>query len=198
MNPSPSPRGSHDEHQDQDQPGPAPVTADRPGWLPDTSPRPRPDAPAGTSEPGDGPGPSGAPTPPGTDDDDRTPAEDRKLFAGKAATFRTIARTGLQAVGGLLNGVAGQGTAAFLADEDDLATIPPPIGRIIARRVHVDDDANLSEAADMFAAGIGLVAWLAKGVIEIAEARLAARRGKTVPGQVVKPEDGAGEAAGPS
>lgn len=205
MSPSPNPGEPSEPGSPLGQPDPAnqsgtepSVTAARPGWLPVTRP-PQADRPAGeqASGPGAASESTGSPTPPGTD-----PAADRKLFANKATTFTTIAGAGLEAIGGLLNIVAGAGTPAFIPDEDDMASVPPPVGRILARRVKTSEDANLSETADMIAAGIGLAAWLAKGLLHVVDARIAARRqpqpgqapaGTVVPGQVVD-----GQQAGPA
>src|SRR5258708_14836948 len=162
----------------------APVVVGAPGWRPGTGRRARP---AESEPPAEAAGSSGTPTPPGTDS---PPANERKLFGAKSRTFKTIAEAGLEAGGGLLNITAGTGTDAFIPDEDDLATVPPPVGRIIARRVSMSEDTNLSEAADMITAGIGLFAWLLKGLILVAQARLAARKNPAaLPGQVIRPSE---------
>lgn len=188
LQPDPSPPEIPDQ---EPEPAAEPqAVAARPGWLPATSRRRILDVPAG--ETGDGSAPSGTPTPPATD-----PAADKKLFGSKSKTFATIAEAGLEALGGILNGflAAGPEDPVFLPDDDDLNTVPPPLGRIIARRVKMSEDTNLSEAADMMTAGIGLAAWLAKGLIGLAQARLARRHpaaapAGAVPGEVIYAEAG--------
>jgi hypothetical protein len=54
---------------------------------------------------------------------------------------------------------------AFVTDEDDEATIPPPLGRLAARRIPLGTLAeNYTDLQDIGEAAVGLLAWLAKGI----------------------------------
>lgn len=116
--------------------------------------------------------------------------KDAPPFKSKRATFTKLIETALQAVGGLLNrGLAvDESDECFLPDEDDLATVPPPLGDLAARKVTLPigkDD--LSDAEDMVAAAIGLAAWLFKGLVDWAMARRAQRKAQA--GAVMAPRD---------
>ena len=120
-----------------------------------------------------------------------TEAPPAALFRGRAKTFTKLAETAFKAVSGLLNRFTAvdEDDSSFLADEDDLKTVPPPIGRLAARHVELPVDAEgMSDAEDLIAAGIAVGAWAIKGIVDALDARRAARRA-TVPGTVVAPSD---------
>jgi hypothetical protein len=102
-----------------------------------------------------------------------------RLLASRGKAYTAIARTALQAAGGWLNKLSAvhDEDDSFIPDDDDLADIPPPLGRLAARRLRVGENIeNLSDLEDIGMAAIGLVAWLAKGVSSAWETRRAIRR----------------------
>lgn len=191
----------HDEHPPGLPPPSAPDRIPMPGFSPTPPPPP---GPANPDPPTPGPAtrrggrdvwPAATSTPASTDGDrgrgdgagDKPPDAP---FKSKRATFTKLIETALQAVGGLLNrGLAvDESDECFLPDEDDLATVPPPLGDLAARKVTLPigkDD--LSDAEDMIAAAIGLAAWLFKGLVDWAMARRAQRKAQA--GAVMGPRD---------
>jgi len=151
-----------------------------PGWGRPRTPLPGPgnpdplpateDSGRATAAAGDGSGSSGHET-----------ASIQAFFKGRAKSYAKIAGTLFKAVGGLLNSAAaeasGTDTDAWLPDEEDLDTVPPPLGRIAARRIKFGaDPAQLSDVEDIGMAAVGLLMWAAKGVAAVAEARRQRRR----------------------
>ena len=109
-----------------------------------------------------------------------------QLFRGRAKTFTKLAETAFKAASGLLNRFAAvdEDDACFLADEDDLKTVPPPIGRLAARHIDLPvDPERMTDAEDMIAAAIAVGAWGIKGIVDALEARRA--RARAVAGAAV-------------
>lgn len=164
----------------QPSPSPAPVLAPSPGFAPLPAPPPgpaNPDPPTSSRPPGDDAGDGAAVT--GAPRFTTVSTDQRALFRGRAKTFGKLAETTFKAIGGLLNKIlaTGDDDGCFLPDEDDLKTVPPPIGRLAARRVDLPvDGENLSDAEDLIAAVIAVVAWAIKGVVDMLAARRDARR----------------------
>jgi hypothetical protein len=108
--------------------------------------------------------------------DRSTPAS----FKGTAGAYAAIGKGLLMAVGGLMNRFAAgddEDNCAFLPDEDDTRTIPPPLGRLAARRITIGDgSANLSDLEDIGMAVVGVIAWLAKGSTEMIQRRRERKR----------------------
>lgn len=105
----------------------------------------------------------------------------RALFKGRAKSYGKIAETLFKAIGGMLNTSASEAakldTDAWLPDDDDLETVPPPLGRIAARRIKFGaDPEQLSDLEDIGMVAVGLVMWAAKGITAVAEARRIRRR----------------------
>jgi hypothetical protein len=99
------------------------------------------------------------------------------FFRQRAKSYAKIAETLLTAVGGLLNTRAGEDCDAFLPDEEDRETIPPPIGRLAARRLKIGaDPEQMNDLEDIGMAAVGLAVWAAKGLSALWEARRARRR----------------------
>lgn len=153
-------------------------------WNPDP-------APAGDGSASASSGASPAPT--------LTPAELAAAAKGKGKAYAKIAGALLHAIGGYVNMLVAVDAddKAFLPDDDDDETIPPPVGRIAARKIKLGADAeNLTDFEDMAMAAIGLAAWAAKGITE----HLTARRERGPKGKRQKPGapvyDGTGEAGG--
>jgi len=99
------------------------------------------------------------------------------------------------AAGGWLNRAAAgddDDNLAFLPDEDDEKTIPPPLGRLAARRIKLGDGTeNLSDLEDIGMAVVGLIAWLAKGSTELIQRRRERKRiekGAAVYGENADPD----------
>lgn len=154
-------------------PGPDSDLADLPAFAPPPMPLPslrNPDAP-----------------PPGADPGEAAPAGDSKqqkasiqgFFKQRAKSYAKIAETLLKGVGGMLHAAAdlGEDSDAFLPDEDDLETIPPPLGRLAARRIRIGADPDtLTDVEDIGMAAVGILVWLAKGVGGVLETRRIRRR----------------------
>lgn len=111
------------------------------------------------------------------------------FFKQRSASYAKIAGALLQAVGGWCNMLSGD-DEAFLPDDDDMETIPPPLGRLAARRIKVGDPGNLTDIEDMGMAAIGLIAWAAKGAAAMLEARRERRRAEK--GKAVHADPGNG------
>lgn len=155
--------------QDQGLPG-------LPGFAPLPPGRANPDpaapgsqpAPAAAEDDGGGSGSSGG-------------IRDRIPIRGlRSGPYEAIARGLLRAAGGLLNSriQVDKDDASFIPDDDDDKTIPPPLGRIAARHLPIGGTAELSELEDIGAAAVGLLAWAAKGLVSMWEARRDERRVK--------------------
>ena len=147
--------------------------------LPD--PDPDPETEAETSRPDDSPAAAAGSR------SSTQPASIQAFFKGRAKSYAKIAEVLFTAVGGALNAAAQRelaDTAAWLPDEDDLETVPPPLGRIAARRLKVGaDPSQLSDIEDIGMAAVGLIAWAAKGVSAVfaeRRARRKAEQGKAV------------------
>lgn len=112
------------------------------------------------------------------------------FFKQRSASYAKIAGALLQAVGGWANMLSGA-EEAFLPDDDDMETIPPPLGRLAARRVKVGDPGNLTDIEDMGMAAIGIIAWAAKGAAAMLEARRERHRAEA--GRAVHAEKGEGQ-----
>ena len=103
------------------------------------------------------------------------------FFKGRAKSYGKIAEVLFQAVGGMLNAAVQREfnapTDAWLPDEEDLGTVPPPLGRIAARRLKIGvDPSQLSDIEDIGMAAVGLLAWAAKGVSAVFAERRARRK----------------------
>lgn len=161
-------------------PGPA-----NPDPAPPTSTSTRATSPAAADEPG-GRGAGGG-------SKDQT-ASIPGLFKQRSKSYAKVAETLLKAAGGWLHTSAGLGddSEAFLPDEDDLDTIPPPLGRLAARRIKLGADPDeLSDIEDIGIAAVGILVWLAKGFSGVLEARRARRRLEK--GKAVHDETGDGQ-----
>ncbi len=157
-------------------PGPEPETSPEdlaapPGWGPAPEPIPgrrSPDQPSpAAGEDGAG---SASPT---------LPPPTPKWSKDKAAAYSAIARALLTALGGYANmlAAADEDDTAWLPDEEDQAAIPPPLGRLTARRIPLGDLAgNYTDLADIGEALVGLAAYIAKSVTATLNARRARRR----------------------
>lgn len=159
-------------------PSPLPDLATPPGWGAPPPSLPSPSTPdpldpgATTGEPG-----------PAAESSSSAPvsstAPSPRLLATRGKAYAAIARAGLQAAGGWLNKLSAvhDEDESFLPDDEDLADIPPPLGRLAARRLRVGENIeNLSDLEDIGMAAIGIAAWLAKGISAAWEARRAVRR----------------------
>jgi hypothetical protein len=165
------------QHQDQ-EPAPAPrppLMARLPQWgTPRRLHQPSPDTPT-TDD-------SEATTAAAADDGGRGKADTGTFtpasFKDRSKGYAAIATTMLRATGGWLNGVTRlPESEAFLPDDDDEATIAPPLGRLAARRIKLGTDPeSLSDLEDLAQAGIGIVVWIAKGIGDTIEARRARKR----------------------
>lgn len=147
---APVPRPSLSSHPD-----PAPVMDDRgPG-------------PAAAAGPAAGRGGSGSPV-------TSTP----EFFKQRSKAYASVAKALLLAVGGWLNRATAidETDESFLPDDDDQDGIPPPLGRMAARRITVGDGEDLSDIQDAMLAGVAVVVWLAKGVTSALNARRERRR----------------------
>jgi hypothetical protein len=164
---------------DSGSPGPEEDLARLPGFG--TAPAPRPSR--------------RAPDPPSPEDGEAAgaaaPSEPQRpltppSFGKQAGAFTAIARALLIAAAGYLNMVTAvdEQDTAFLTDEDDERLIPPPLGRIAARRIKLGQLAeNYTDLQDIGEAAVGLLAWLAKGITASLSARRERKRaehGKTV------------------
>lgn len=100
------------------------------------------------------------------------------FFKERSAAYAAIAGTLLDAVGGWLNSVsaAHDEDEAFLPDEDDRKMIPPPLGRLAARRVKIGGSDDLRDVEDVGMALVGVAAWLAKGFAAALKARRELKR----------------------
>lgn len=156
-------------------------------WQARSLPDPEPETMSDT--PGDPPGDGAASRSGGQ------PASIQAFFKGRARSYAKIAEVLFSAVGGALNAAAQrelEGTAAWLPDEDDLDTVPPPLGRIAARRIKVGaDPAQLTDIEDMGIVAVGLLAWAAKGVSAVFAGRKQKKRAEA--GRAVYDETGGGQ-----
>jgi hypothetical protein len=120
------------------------------------------------------------------------PASIQAFFKQRAKSYAKIAETLLKAAGGLLNAQAGTDSEAFLPDDDDTETIPPPIGRLMARRIKIGaDPEQLTDIEDIGIAAVGLIMWAAKGLTLLWEERRDRRRAEA--GRAVYSETGDGQ-----
>lgn len=114
------------------------------------------------------------------------------FFKQRAKSYAKIAETLLTAAGGLLNARSGTDSDAFLPDDEDTETIPPPIGRLMARRIKIGaDPEQLTDIEDIGIAAVGLVMWAAKGLTMLWEERRERRRLEA--GRAVFDETGNGQ-----
>lgn len=122
------------------------------------------------------------------------PTPTRPVSKVKADAYEAIAKGLLQAGGGLLNQwlAAGDEDQSWLPDDEDEAMIPPPVGRLAARRVPIGDGENLTELEDIGMAAVGLLAWGAKSLVSMYKARRDRRRAKTPPPGAVVYQGGPG------
>lgn len=174
---SPSPRAATPPAPDSELTGELDPLASPPGWAAVPSPPPSPmnpdPSPSGQgaeSGPAEGGASSGSAA--------STPAS-RRLLASRGKAYQAIARAGLMAAGGWLNkltAIEGIEDDSFLPDDEDLADIPPPLGRLAARRIKFGDVENLSDIEDLGMALVGIAAWLAKGISSAWEIRRELRR----------------------
>lgn len=170
-----------------EDPGPDPDSvADLPGFSPPRAPMPGPAYP-------DPPGPQTAPAADGGAGSPSTGTSIPAFFKERSKTYAKIAEALLMAAGGWLNKASGEEDAeAFLPDDDDTETIPPPLGRLAARRVKIGaDPAALTDLEDIGMAAVGIIAWLAKGVTAMLAARRERRRLEA--GNAVHSETGEGQ-----
>lgn len=96
------------------------------------------------------------------------------IIRAKGKAYAKIAQGLMHALGGIINMTIAvdEDDAAFLPDEDDDATIPPPLGRLAARKMPLfGDGEDFSDLEDIGMAVVGLLAWAAKGVTEHLTAR---------------------------
>lgn len=118
---------------------------------------------------------------------------------GRGKAYAKIAKGVLHAIGGLINSQVqvDELDRSFLPDEDDDATIPPPLGRLAARRVPIGGDGDdFSDLEDIGMAVVGLIAWALKGLTEHLTARKErGPKGRRQPAGTVQ-YDGTGEAGG--
>lgn len=100
------------------------------------------------------------------------------LFKSRAKSYAAIAKALMQAVGGWANRMSGEeDSGAFLPDADDLSDIPPPLGRLAARRIKFGaDPSQLRDIEDIGMAAVGMLAWFAKGITATINARRERRR----------------------
>lgn len=145
--------------------------ASPPGWAAIPDPLPGPASPDPQNIPGrDGTGGGSGTTP--------APILTAS-FKGKAAAYGAIAKTLFIALGGLANQAlaASEDDEAFIPDADDLATVPPPVGRLAARRIPLGDGSeNFTDLADIGQAAVGIAAWVGKGIASTLQARRERRR----------------------
>lgn len=157
-------------------PGPGEDLVDPPGWG-----VPPPGAPSSTRNP-DPSGPdltSTTAAPAGGGAGSSSPGSSTpEFFKSRSKAYGAIAGAALKAAGGWLNRIAAAHVEdeCFLPDDDDLADVPPPLGRLAARRLRLGDVENLSDIEDVGMAVVGLVAWLAKGFSAAYDARREMRR----------------------
>lgn len=157
-------------------PGPGEDLVDPPGWgnppaeAPNSTRNPDPageDLTSSTTGPAGG---GGAGSRPGSS----TP----EFFKSRSKAYGAIAGAAVTAIGGWLNHLAAAHNEdeCFLPDDDDLSDIPPPLGRLAARRLRLGDIENLSDIEDVGMALVGVTAWLAKGVSAAYTARRELKR----------------------
>ena len=149
-----------------------------PGWgaapapPPSSATNPDPLGEAMTSTPGE----------PGDDSAQRAssiPASTDRAWLGKRSkAYAAIAGALLQTVGGMLNHAVALHSEdeSFIPDDEDMEDIPPPLGRIAARRMKLGAVENLSDIEDIGMAVVGVTAWVAKGLSEAFRHRREARR----------------------
>lgn len=105
------------------------------------------------------------------------PASIPAFFKQRSKSYAKIAETLLKAAGGWLNAIGDEDSEAFLPDDDDVEMIPPPLGRLAARRLKLGADPDqLSDLEDLGMAAVGIGVWLAKGITARWEARRERRR----------------------
>jgi hypothetical protein len=111
----------------------------------------------------------------------------------RAESYAKIAGVLLKAVGGYLNAASGEiESEAFLPDDDDLADIPPPLGRLAARRFKLGADPDqLSDIEDIGMAAVGIGVWFVKGFAALLEARREKKRAES--GRAVHTDSGDGQ-----
>jgi hypothetical protein len=111
----------------------------------------------------------------------------------RAESYAKIAGTLLKAVGGYLNVASGEtDSEAFLPDDDDLSDIPPPLGRLAARRFKLGaDPEQMSDIEDIGMAAVGIGIWLVQGLSAVFEARRERRRAEK--GKPVHTDSGDGQ-----
>ena len=163
-----------DQDQDQDQAAPTLTAPDSLASLPTYKPKtPLPSA----ANPDPLPPGAGQAAPAGSGSKEQT-ASIPAFFRQRSASYAKIAGTALRALGGYLNMLSGElETDAFLPDDDDEATIPPPLGRLAARRVKIGaDPEQLNDVEDIAQAAIGTLVWLVKGATTMLDARRERRR----------------------
>ncbi len=156
---------------------PPPASLPVPGFQPvppatTPGPDPLPDGAVSGSAPGSSEPPTHTPT------DDRPPGPISKT---KAATYTAIARGALRAFGGMVNMrlAVDDEDDSWLPDDEDEETVPPPVGRLMARRMPFDAGSeNLTELEDLTVAAIGLIGYGLKSVTSMWENRRRHRRGR--------------------
>jgi hypothetical protein len=101
-----------------------------------------------------------------------------EFFKSRSKAYGAIAGAALTAIGGWLNHLAAahDEDECFLPDDDDLTDIPPPLGRLAARRLRLGNIENLTDIEDLGMAVVGVTAWLAKGVSAAYTARRELKR----------------------
>jgi hypothetical protein len=178
-----------------------------PPQTPDPTSPSRDSHPWGTTDLAAAPGPGFAPIPdplPGPGNPDQLPSGTTDSASSglraptridipkaKGQAYAKIAKGLLHAVGGLINRAIAvdDDDVSFLADEDDDETIPPPLGRLAARRVPIGKDGeDFSDVEDIGQALVGLIAWAVKGVTDHLQARNERGRRKPVRGTVLAPD----------
>lgn len=167
----------------------SPLMVTAPGWGPR-----RPVLPS-TANPDPAPETATAAAAGASGSSGQSTASIRAFSRDRAKSYAKIAAALFSAVGGILNGTAersaGAESDAFLPDDDDMETVPPPIGRLAARRIKLGaDPEQLSDLEDLGMAAVGLLAWAAKGVSAMIEARRQRRR--TEEGKAVHTDAGDG------
>ena len=174
-----------------DQPSRAGLLASLPGFR-----QPRPPMPSMTASP-DQPLPGGEPGAAAAAEDGGRGSREQTtsipaFFKQRSKSYAKIAGTLLESAGGWLNKISDEDSEAFLPDEDDLEMIPPPLGRLAARRLKLGaDPEQLSDIEDIGIAAVGVAVWLVKGVNTLWAARR--ERRKLEQGAAVHRETGDGQ-----
>lgn len=126
---------------------------------------------------------------------------DLPSIRSKGRAYAKIAAAILQGLGGLINKAirVDKADEAFIPDDDDEQTIPPPAGRLAARHLPLGNSEDLSEIEDLGVLVVGLVSWVIKGVTDHMEARRErGPRGNRQPGVPVMAPAGPDEQPPPS